>query len=59
MKLLLSITLSSLACGFFAGLFAAGTELALLGLVLVVLLGWQWIAAEMMIADMSVKEDEI
>ena len=59
MKLILSITLSSLACGFFAGLLAAGTGLALVGLVVVVLLGWQWIAAEMMIADLSVKEEEV
>ena len=59
MKLIASITLSSAACGFFAGLFSARTPLALVGLVLVVLLGWQWIAAEMMIAELSVKEDEI
>lgn len=59
MKLLISITMSSLACGFFAGLFSAHTPLAWVGLAVVALLGWQWIAAEMLIADMSVKEDEI
>ena len=59
MKILLSITLSSMACGFFAGLFSARTPLAWVGLVVVALIVWQWIAAEMMIADMSVKEDEI
>lgn len=58
MKVLLSITLSSLACGFFAGLFSARTPLAWVGLAVVALIGWQWIAAEMMIADLSVKEDE-
>ena len=59
MKLLLSIVFSSLACGFFAGLFSARTPLAWIGLVVVALLGWQWIAAEMMIADLTTREDEI
>ena len=59
MKILLSITLSSLACGFFAGLFSARTPLAWVGLVVVALIGGQWIAAEMMIADMTTREDEI
>ena len=59
MKLIASITLSSAACGFFAGLFSARTPLAWAGLVVVALIGWQWIAAEMMIADLNVKEDEL
>lgn len=59
MKLLFSIVVSSMACGFFAGLSSARTPLSWCGLVVVALLGRQWIAAEMMIADMSVKEDEV
>lgn len=59
MKLLLSITLSSMACGFFAGLFSAHTPLAWGGLVVVALVGWQWIAAEMMIADLTTREEEL
>ena len=59
MKLLLSIITTSAACGFFAGLFSARTPLAWVGLAVVALIGWQWIAAEMMIADLTTREDEI
>ena len=59
MKLLLSIITTSLACGFFAGLFSARTPFAWFGLVVVALIGWQWIAAEMMIADLTTREEEL
>lgn len=59
MRLLFSIIVSSMACGFFAGLFSARTPLAWVGLVVVAIVGWQWIAAEMMIADLTVKEVDL
>lgn len=58
-KLLLSIITTSAACGFFAGLFVSHTPFAWAGLTVVALIAWQWIAAEMLIADMTTREEEL
>lgn len=46
MKILLSITLSSLACGFFAGLFFSTSWQWAIGVVLAGTIGVKWIRAE-------------
>ena len=58
MRLLFSIIVSSMACGFFAGLFVSGSWAWIAGLVFVTLISVCWVRAEMECAT-PVKEEDM
>ena len=58
MRLLLSIVTTSMACGFLAGLFVSGPwSIALVGIV-VAMIGYLWIKAEIEAAP-TIKEEDL
>ena len=58
MRLLLSIVTTSMACGFFAGLLFSGPwSIALVGIV-VAMIGYLWIKAEIEAAP-TIKEEDL
>ena len=58
MKLVSSIIISSMACGFFAGLFVSGSWAWLVGLAFVTIISVCWVRAEMECA-VPVKEEDM
>ena len=58
MKLLLSIVTTSMACGFFAGLFISTSWQWVIGVVLAGIVGVQWIRAEIE-STQTIKEEDL
>ena len=58
MRLLFSIVTTSMACGFLAGLFVSGPWSIALALIVVAMIWYWWIKAEMEIAP-EVKEEDL
>ena len=58
MRLLFSIVTTSMACGFLAGLFVSGPWSIALAWIVVAMIGYWWIKAEMEIAP-EVKEEDL
>ena len=58
MKLLFSIIVSSMACGFFAGLLFSTSWQWAIGVVLVGIVGVQWIRAEIETTQ-TIKEEDL
>ena len=58
MKLLFSIVVSSMACGFLAGLFVSGPWSVALAGIVVCMIGYWWIRAEIESAP-EIKEEDL
>ena len=58
MKLIFSIVVSSMACGFFAGLLFSTSWQWAIGVVLVGIVGVQWIRAEIETTQ-TIKEEDL